>query len=328
MLNHAVLQTQFGASQTLEGEYKECINKTTTSSYSHILCAGFYSCISGKFISTNAFDCDGSMSCYAATTIEGIYYNSAYCMDEYSCAFVSDYCDVSFPNSAQTGEIFCHSKFGMYNSSVNSSGAKIVNAYYFGYYCGFRSRLICREDSICNINCFGNGCYGLDLVCSGDCNVICDIINSTSCPNLHAIIINNSESAIGIYNDTLLSLIDDVYKGHNITWLISKRENNIRSIIPDSYIDIYHQLYNVKHELVRNNYSIHAGLTGCFKACVNTSDCVDEWIEFEVNTNKSNNNNNNSNLCCLGYESCRNNRIHITYNNVYINNSKTKIGII
>ena len=54
---------------------------------------------------------------------------------------------------------------------------------FFGFYAGRLATIDCQSSSTCYINCLGNGCDGLTLICSGTCVISCDESMNIDCPN-------------------------------------------------------------------------------------------------------------------------------------------------
>ena len=334
-------------SQTLVCNYDDCVNTSIIGGYFDISCSGSYSCAHSTLVSLASLDCYGSMSCLKSVKIESANAWGLYCYGEHSCAFVSYYrsgveilgcgwrslvgtnavtwwhisawasaygsesiihSNVNYERSlSDTGWVKCYSKFGMYNTTINTTGVATFKAQFYGYHCGFNTTIMCDKDSQCNINCCGNSCQNLNIICQGDCDISCDD-NYNVCPT---IVINNtsnhntSSSSLDdlLTMSDLLSLMDDIYANSSITWMLN--DIHISSILPETYLEIKNNLNSIDYN---NNYNN----TTCFILCIDESECKNKSMLILISSS------NNINICCLGRESCSYNDI-INYNLTHSN---------
>ena len=59
-----------------------------------------------------------------------------------------------------------------------------MTVYSRGYYSGYDAVFYCRDGSICDLICDGNGCNGMQYVClhGSTCTLSCDEDNGIDCP--------------------------------------------------------------------------------------------------------------------------------------------------
>ena len=128
-----------------------------------------YSMGSPDITDDTLFICTGSKSCmYSNLEIGSFYYPE----------------DTS---DANEGLMTLHAAFAAYESTIVNryTGDEAVNIYIYGNYAGFGARLECLDNTICNIDCKGNGCLNLIVYCEdlATCDIDCDDTSWDICPN-------------------------------------------------------------------------------------------------------------------------------------------------
>ena len=112
-----------------------------------------------------------------------------YCYGELSCANTTlDYPNTDIPSIECFGDSSCldskwynifnqnfqfksHAAFGISNVTISSYSSTITGEVY-GYYSGYLATIYCYNSSQCNINCYGNSCEKLTLICDSTSNCI------------------------------------------------------------------------------------------------------------------------------------------------------------
>eukprot|EP01084_Bolivina_argentea_P076446 138542_1 len=174
---------------TLCDDYKECSNNAviTCPAYSDILCYGSFACDSANSMSTgDDILCYGSRAC---ANIPSIQYTAASgrvdCDGLESCVdsvFTMElvHCDGSKAcigtTMAAAAVVWGVGAYSLVNATIIADN-KNINIHLYGYYAGYRMRLICSGTSVCEINCGGTGCNGIIVEGSGQWNISKDIVN-------------------------------------------------------------------------------------------------------------------------------------------------------
>ena len=111
--------------------------------------------------------------------------------------------------------------FSFANSTIESGDS--FNTYqpaeFYGYLAGYGATLTCNSGHSCEINCYDNGCYKLNLHCVGTCYVDCSA-TSTDCP-----IITGTGAVYPTDSKNLTDYSDDSYDSFS------------GSLIPQSVLD-------------------------------------------------------------------------------------------
>lgn len=253
----------------------ECYNETIYQE-TGIFSDGLFSAAQSWITLDDAeLECYGEQSCYGAyiSTIgapdgDDPYGYSLKCYGEHSCSY-------SAYNLTDRGTMSFYASLALANSWINVTEAS-NNGWRFDFYGGFSgygSTIMCDDDSPCEINCYGNGCNNLTLLCKvrdfdnndnindyeilDNCNfdIDCDDSEKNSyCPYGYD---------LGMYSDLIPNLYEsDMYSLSNMTDM-------------DDYLTRVSSISNSKMLCNDSNYSI---MTDELICCGKENSCDEEHI--------------------------------------------------
>ena len=146
-----------------------------------IYCRGLFSCSLANLLKNidGDIDCSAEQSCVMSNIYVSNPFRYLYCSGDHSCANSIIY---------NTNKIVAYGSLSLHNSMIvtrdSTTGYSDYSDYYFyfyGSYSGMNTTIICDKNNIvCNIFCFSNGCNGLMITtCKydnvNDCNVSINI---------------------------------------------------------------------------------------------------------------------------------------------------------
>ena len=154
-------------------------------------------------------------------------------------------------NITYAAVIDAYGSFSLSNAVIDSNGQDLEISFY-GFFAGFNSVINCGSGDICNIYCYGNGCYTLTLNCeeigydydyetTTSCNVhYCNEFENIDCP--YAVITNKTQNIdhVGQLNDIFQTIIDDGYQIDIVNVSLTNDDvcnNNPDSATYDNYGD-------------------------------------------------------------------------------------------
>ena len=190
------------------GAYSAQYMQSAVAAGSSVTCGGFKSCDQIQFLNnTEGYSlwCQGSASCANIKDMKGYY---VACTDDYSCAN-SYFSDVSI--------VAGWSAYSLYNAYFNMTERSQDTTFYFnGYYAGLNATVVCRNDGAtsginCNIRCYGNGCFGVKLICATTTSTtLCDEfdIDCNDCEVYPSFLFSNMTFITDNYNK------NDKYNNH------------------------------------------------------------------------------------------------------------------
>ena len=96
---------------------------------------------------------------------------------------------VTSSSAAGTFSLGAYTTFGLYSSIIDS---RLIESKFnfYGYYSGYNTTIYCGKyyATKCTINCWGNGCFGLIIMCENYCTVRCydnAKSNEDNCPSIY-----------------------------------------------------------------------------------------------------------------------------------------------
>jgi len=121
-----------------------------------VYCSGAFSCESGTYRGVAIINFDGESAGYRAN-VEGAV------------------------------EINARGRNALDGARIDSGGITEMSILLAGDNAGVGATVICRQGSVCTLNCIGNACAELEMVCEGadtDCVVECDAEQGHACPTM------------------------------------------------------------------------------------------------------------------------------------------------
>ena len=188
------------------GHYS-CLNATVSTNGSLIACYGSHSCIDASLSMASSGThtiCDGLFSCGGASIIHNSSTQSTYCRGEGACI------NSSIIMNTNASNLYCDGFRSCINATIYGkrnfyfwgawSGADATiyttlnneqSLQFSGVYAGYGATIYCKENTTCNIYCYGTGCINTKASCtsgnSSDCtiNVQCNagVRKSDLCPD-------------------------------------------------------------------------------------------------------------------------------------------------
>eukprot|EP01083_Nonionella_stella_P130371 395645_1 len=166
-----------------------CAKSAYISGDDHLWCFGYGSCANIQLIEANssiyAYGANSMM--HSTTTLLSSVF-SFQCRGYQSCA----HSEINVDDSTATPVVEGRGALSFYNSTINVFQGELTLELY-GYYAGYEAVLHCRDGTTCNIDCFHNGCGGLELIC--DTGATCIITNSSNVallPNTQILFLDSS----------------------------------------------------------------------------------------------------------------------------------------
>ena len=226
---------------TFGGAYSAQYMKSAVAGGNEIICGGFKSCDYVQFLNNtegNILFCEGSTSCANIRDVKAV---DVACTDDYSCAN-------SYFSDAYVVDAW--SAYSLYNAYFNISERTQNTTFYFGgYYAGLNTTVVCRNDGAnnginCDINCYGNGCFGLKLICAtascAEFNVVCD-----DCEVYPSFLFSNMTFITDNYNGNnkynndlhLMNQLNIMEIGEELN---NECDNNLDSTQDDYYIGVHY----------------------------------------------------------------------------------------
>ena len=189
--------------------------------------------------------------------------------------------------------------FSLSQATINSNGIGTIDALFSGYMAGYEATFNCESGDTCNIDCYGNGCFGLILNCQGSCNVDCDESSGSSCP---------------VYSSNDVEDISSAYSALNFdsTTVFVNNMDECESSSSTLYDDIDTRAELNSDVLVSSGYLCCSADYGCGGAYTITSSgngedivCDGEYACYgRVRTISTENSNNNGNIYCSASDAC------------------------
>lgn len=156
-----------------------CIGTEMMSPGYYLYCYGESSCRDSTISNVVNSFCYGSNSCYnTSITISQV----VVCDGDNSCSSGQ----ISITDC--TGDCIVEG-IGAYslNNAIIDSGTNGDSLYVelAGFFAGYGATIHCLSGSDCTIDCYGNACMNVNLMCDGgsSCTVLCDDSDSVACPN-------------------------------------------------------------------------------------------------------------------------------------------------
>ena len=190
-------------------------------------------------------------------------------------------------------QIDAKGSFSISNSVITSGGGDlIVNIY--GFLAGNNATIYCKNNDLCYINCFGNGCMNTQVICdvTPNCIINCDIYSSENniCADKININLLPATEHINIFDPSFTSYDDLIL--NMLTQSLSK--------------DISTYFYQIC-----TDYSSNSDTSG-IQSCANEGECSSSTTLTNLD-NSDYNSDNVQGLCCSGLNSCL--QAEITGNN-------------
>eukprot|EP01083_Nonionella_stella_P130370 395644_1 len=164
-----------------------CAKSAYISGDDHLWCFGYGSCANIQLIEANssiyAYGANSMM--HSTTTLLSSVF-SFQCRGYQSCA----HSEINVDDSTATPVVEGRGALSFYNSTINVFQGELTLELY-GYYAGYEAVLHCRDGTTCNIDCYHNGCGGLELIC--DTGATCIITNSSNVALLPNTIVSQSQ---------------------------------------------------------------------------------------------------------------------------------------
>lgn len=180
--------------------YKSCWHASSIKTDNKTYCAGGWSCENTNTIVTNNLLCRATNGCSDITNITLINTLGAVdCAGVKSCTnsqfrytnpdhlscFGDSSCQNVILNNAK--DIGFYGEYSAIGAVINPNGTIVEEneliVGFWGYFSGYNATVHCWSGQTCEIECFGNGCFGVNVICAGGsiCNFNCD--NGILCPN-------------------------------------------------------------------------------------------------------------------------------------------------
>ena len=286
--------------------------KSKTYSRNNTYCFGSNSCLQENITSDGAILCYGYNTCLNNNIKMTSHLKPLWiCSSIHSCSNTIFKCDTSYSDYYIINTRFIHmyfsGAFNGYNTSIYNNGNDIYILGQ-GYYSLYGLTVYCTSiNSICIVNCYGNGCVGLTMVCDDSvltCQYKCQDKECESYKHL-VTIYNNSDTEI-----------DSSYNKQNINDSIASYDE-IAILVNDILMH-----YNKNLRLFPDSsYSIN--LIGSSGFCQQNStlffgDYLQEYGKTLIV-------NENENICCLGTYSCYKSMINT---NVHDSNPTVYCGAV
>ena len=157
-----------------------------STSQSNIYCHGSYSCSSSTIIQhTGTSEYDRAIRCFGLNScshVDLIYnaFGDLQCWGELSCA--------SSSITLNNGDLYCWGDRSCANTTIESGGTNYISGHMAAYKAVFKSLkatnyatyefygtesgkhavILCRDNTYCTVNCYGNACNDLTLKCGDD----------------------------------------------------------------------------------------------------------------------------------------------------------------
>lgn len=167
-----------------------------------ILCGGSHACENVNNITITPSD--GNAECSGVNSCVNAYFHQI--PDELIC-FAASSCKNATINNVRKVEFYGqYSGIGaLVNADSSSWTATNVWIGSFGYYSGYNATAYCWSGQDCIIDCEGNGCLGLTVICENGndhCTVICNETIGIICPSMNF----SDRSALGYLTDEDIAL--------------------------------------------------------------------------------------------------------------------------
>ena len=250
------------------GEYASSIDGSDT------WCSAFKSCANVESLISDTDDlwCDGAASCIGSHMMVPNQTGALNCYGDISCAF-------SFIND--TYIVDARGIYSLYSAVIDSPG----DVFLYGKYSGYNATIYSNKNKTSSVHCFGNGCFGLKLICNSDtdCNNFnisgCDDV-SVTCPEL---VYKHNNGGI------LINTLPQVYQNEieNGFDMIDR----INDDCDENYGSLDDYLQGANSMIVNNHTSI---------CCRGSYACL--WSQLIINTCNSSI---TSNIGCTGTFSCQ-----------------------
>ena len=289
--NDSTIQTS--TSRLICNGYGTCSGDTSqTYSGDSTYCEGSNSCLHGNISSDSAIVCNGYNSC-SNSHIQLTSHTTPFwlCISTHSCSNSIFMCNQSYDELFNFNKRLIHiiieGVFSGYSTSVYNNG----NDMYLrgiGYYSLYGLTAYCTTySSICIVDCYGNSCVGLTLVCDysavASCEVQCVDDQCNTYQNLWTIIdVNINGSSKQTSYDEMAILVDSI---------LIHYDKNFRLLPNDTVIDL----------IDSNGYCKDSNFV-----FVDLKQTLD--TPLVINSTK----NENSNVCCLAGYSCWHLSVNVT----------------
>ena len=143
-------------------------------------CGGFRACAYAPSIISQVspwLTCNGPLACiYATISIQ----NGGFltCSGDYACAYA---------HIMASSKVYVQGSYALNGAIVdtaNTPGNNVVVRMHGGFYSGHNATVYCREGITCTINCFGNSCLGMNIICTNCTNleINCNETMNILCP--------------------------------------------------------------------------------------------------------------------------------------------------
>ena len=313
--------TLYGYKLMVLGAYSGENANNLTSTIDITECSGLMSCANANILTStdNYVSCSATLSCYGSNIhVVNSHPYALYCSGDMGCAYST---------ISSTMVIKAYGSYSLYNaiivntqfpSSMSTSVSIIVDLY--GGYSGYNASIYHIGVRNYVINCYGNGCYGLNLICNNsDCsgfNVFCGTGQADACPNF---IITNVSSI----SNTITANNDDIIVFNSIE-LEEKTRNYCDEYLDTSYVyDILEEMLSASSIVNYNGGVCCQGYSSCRDAteiigyngdivCNARSSCR---YAGEISALAR-----NGSVYCLGLYSCQGSKITLNGNNGINNN--------
>eukprot|EP01084_Bolivina_argentea_P047056 86690_1 len=184
-------------SATIQGDRAAYeVSSITTNTGAQTQCLGTKSCSKVSEIGSTAawMVCGGSNSCsFSKLTV---WSNWIRCYGDQSCAH---------PNITIHNEIRCHGAYSCLFSNIETEDtSQTVSLQCDGFYSCFGAILTCKSSDTCTINCYGNGCYMMEIQCPNS-NCIVKTNHTTIEPITSSTLFNSSFNPLIYYDSNAIS---------------------------------------------------------------------------------------------------------------------------
>eukprot|EP01083_Nonionella_stella_P191748 709484_1 len=233
-------------------------------------CTAALSCVETPYvIVTDRLLCNGAFSCSNMTYIEtngtlinsNIYSQGANALTNSNISFTATY-DCTGVKSCAHSTISCidstscvlggHGAFSLVGSTIHGINA-ILTVQLYGYYAGYQTLIHCEKESICDVECSDNGCYGLSLTCDG-------VSRCSISPITDSVFVPSANPNVALNNEAM--------RAWNATYIPQINEAQCATQSTDKTFDDWQERANSNEAMI---YTTYIGPICCraFQACTN-----------------------------------------------------------